>query len=144
MRNLCCRCHVDFTSPTAFDDHLPCGVPVVRTRRRTSLVTMTSAQTGNVDVIRLCEPECRDEFLCDLGLHGHGGGSAFPRSGKTLVYAAGTAYQVTWDRKISSGVPCDLCEPYWRTKPARQARVATAPPSAAQLAARRFFGTRLS
>ena len=64
--------------------------------RRTCVVTMISATAR--DEIRLCNPDCRDSFLIDLGLSGHGGGWAFSPRGQAMVRVAwsGIRYQVSW------------------------------------------------
>jgi hypothetical protein len=116
--------------------------PVLREQRRTSLVIMASA-TGRVDSIRLCEPECRDHFLIDLGLRGHGGRSAFRSTGsaRVLVEWNATEYDVRWRRFPPSARACDQCGDDWQYR----ARPASAPPpepTDAQLAARARFAAR--
>lgn len=111
----------------------------VRDERRTCVVVMTSATSR--EEIRLCDPECRDQFLIDLGLKGSGGGWAFRSRGQADVTVpwSGTEYHVTWERRRPSSIPCAQCEQAWRFRPAR----VLPPPSEAQLAAReRFIAAR--
>ena len=109
----------------------------VQETRRTCVITMTSDTAS--DVIRVCEPECRDAVLTDLGLLGHGGGWAFQSRGQANVTVAWNHkdYQVTWRRRPPSAMPCDACGDEWRTRSAR-VRVSL-PPSEAQLASRARF-----
>lgn len=118
--------------------------PHLREQRRTAVVTMISRATGHRDVIRLCEPECRDAFLIDLGMHGHGGGSAFRSTGSARVTVAwnATGYDVTWRRCPPSARDCDLCGGEWRDRPRPPSRPAPEP-SPAQLAARARFAARV-
>lgn len=146
--NLCARCGTDYLTVTQFDAH-PCmtasmnpdATAVLREKRRTSVITMTSATAR--DVIRLCDPGCRDEFLLDLGLKGSGGGSAFPSRGEADVHVAwnGSDYRVTWKRCAPSALPCDLCGPQWRYRAGRER--SSPAPTAAQLRSRADFASRV-
>ena len=100
---------------------------VLREQRRTSVITLASEQTGRADVIRACEPECRDAILLDLGLKGSGGGSAFRSHGEAAVRVAwnGTGYRVTWKRCRPSALLCDHCGEEWRSRPGRPKRELT-------------------
>jgi len=110
---------------------------VYRDARRTCVITMTS--TTAHDVIRVCDPECRDEFLRDLGLSGHGGGWAFRSRGEADVTVAWNHkdYRVTWKRCAPSALPCDQCGGEWRFRQERVREVL--PPTEAQLASRARF-----
>lgn len=101
--------------------------------RRTSVVVMISPTA--TQTVRLCEPVCRDEFLLDLGLVGHGGGAAFRGRGRALVHVGWntTDYQVSWARRSPSARACDLCGHEWQARPARIRP--RREPTAAQLAA---------
>ena len=141
----CARCGAAFTGLAAFDEHVLTHDPrpVRQDRRRTCVITMANTGTGHTDVIRVCDPQCRDEFLLDLGLKGSGGGSAFRSHGEADVRADwnGKDYRVTWKRNPPSAAHCDLCEPTWRY---REPKVKTAPaPTPAQLAARQAFASRV-
>jgi hypothetical protein len=94
------------------------------------------------DEIRLCYPDCRDAFLTDLGLSGHGGGWAFPARGQAMVRVAwsGIRYQVSWARRPPSARLCDLCGDEWTSRPARMRAVP--PPSEAQVRSRAAFAAR--
>lgn len=130
--NICPRCRADFPSLRTFDAHpcmtaslAPVAAAVLRETRRTSIVTMTSATAS--DMIRLCEPSCRDEFLLDLGLKGSGGGSAFRSHGEAGVRVGwnGKDYRVTWQRQRPSALPCALCASQWRYLPGPRKRELT-------------------
>ena len=96
-----------------------CAPGVLRDRRRTAVITMTSATAH--DAVRVCDPECRDAFLLDLGLKGSGGGSAYRSHGEADVRVAwsGKDYRVTWKRCAPSALHCDLCEGEWRYRACR-------------------------
>src|SRR5438105_12130416 len=110
---------------------------VITEQRRTCVITMVSATAS--DRVRLCNPDCRDAFLIDLGLSGHGGGWAFPARGQKMVRVAwsGIRYQVSWAGRPASAKSCDLCGDEWMYRPARM-RV-TSPPTEAQLRSRAEF-----
>jgi len=112
---------------------------VARDARRTCVITMTSVTAR--DVIRVCDPECRDAFLLDLGLAGHGGGWAFRSHGEADVTVAWNHadYRVTWKRCSRSALPCDQCGEEWRSRQelVREVR----PPTEAQLASRARFAS---
>lgn len=116
--------------------------PVLREQRRTSVVVMVSHATGRVNSIRLCEPECRDAFLIDLGLRGHGGVSAFKGTGSACVLVDwnATEYDVRWRRFPPSARHCDQCGDDWQYRERPAARPAE--PTAKQLAARARFAAR--
>lgn len=116
-------------------------VAVLTETHRTAVVTMVSSTAH--DEIRLCHPECRDDFLRDLGLSGHGGGWAFPARGRAEVVVdwSGIRYQVTWASRPTSGISCDLCGDEWQHRPLRVRT--SAPPTEAQLRARAEFAARV-
>jgi hypothetical protein len=126
--NTCVKCRVNFPSLPAFDAH-PCmttsldtaAADVLRETRRTSIVTI------GPDTVRLCEPECRDEVLLDLGVKGSGGGSAFRSHGETGVHVEwnGKDYRVTWKRCPPSALHCHLCAGQWRYRAAVRKRELT-------------------
>jgi hypothetical protein len=126
--NLCARCKTDFGTVSQFDAH-PCmtaspgpdATAVLRTRRRTSIVTI------GPDTVRLCDPGCRDEVLPGLGLKGSGGGSAFRSHGEADVHVTwnGHDYRVTWKRCPASALPCDACGPQWRYRAGAPRRALT-------------------
>lgn len=116
---------------------------VLREQRRTSVVVMVSHATGRVNSIRLCEPECRDAFLIDLGLRGHGGRAAFKGTGSARVLVAwnATEYDVRWRRFPPSARGCDQCGDDWQYRERPAARPAPEPTDK-QLAARARFAAR--
>jgi hypothetical protein len=127
------------------------AAPVLRQQRRTAIVTMTS--TTAHDVIRLCEPECRNEFLLDLGVpHRQPGGWVYPSRGTAVVTVTWNqkTCDVSWVRQRLNALPCDLCEHEWRYRipelVASEARKAEAraarPPTERQLEARAAFAAR--
>lgn len=87
----------------------PEPAPVLRESRRTTQVTI------GPDTIELCEPECRNEFLLDLGVRGHGAWVYAP-SGGAGVHVAWSQrdYVVTWKRRRTNARPCDLCSDAWQ------------------------------
>jgi hypothetical protein len=89
----------------------------LRDSRRTSVITLLSAATGNLDQVRLCEPECRNEFLLDLGVprRGRGGGWVYRSHGEADVTVAwsGVRFHVTWRRGRATVLPCDQCGDEW-------------------------------
>jgi hypothetical protein len=113
----------------------------VRERRRTCLITLTSAATGRADEVRVCDPDRRDGFLLDLGLKGSGGGSAFRGHGQAAAHVAwkDTTYQVAWKRCRPSALDCDQCGDEWRSRPPRPRRELTEAQRRA-LEAHRFRG----
>jgi hypothetical protein len=115
-----------------------------RENRRTCVITMTSVTAH--DVIRVCDPECRDAFLIDLGLKGSGGGWAFRSHGVARVTVAWNHkdYDVTWKRCPPSALPCDSCGDEWKFRPVRTPVLPPpAPPTEAQLRARESFASRV-
>lgn len=107
----------------------------VRDARRTAVIVL--AGTSSREEIRVCDPECRDAFLMDLGLKGSGGGWAFRSHGaaRAAVSWRHEDYRVTWERRRASALPCDLCGEAWRFRPAR----VLPPPTEAQLRQREAF-----
>jgi hypothetical protein len=97
---------------------------------------------GGPDVIRVCEPECRDAFLMDLGMLAAGGVSGFRPRGAADVHVAWNDhdYRVTWHRHPLSAKPCDVCGEEWQARPGR-VRVVP-PPTEAQLRSREDFARR--
>jgi hypothetical protein len=92
------------------------GMEPVRMSRRTSVITLFSHETGHTDVIRSCEPECRNEILLDLGVpHTGHGGWVYRSHGEADVTVAwsGVRYHVTWKRVRPSALSCDHCEDGW-------------------------------
>lgn len=88
---------------------------VLRDSRRTSVITLAS-ETGRVDTIRACEPECRNEVLLDLGVpHGRGGGWTYRSKADAAVTVAwsGIRYRVSWKRVRATALPCDHCGDEW-------------------------------
>lgn len=81
----------------------------VRDTRRTAQVVI------GPDTIELCEPECRNQFLLDLGVPGHGAWVYRP-SGSADVHVAWSRrdYTVTWKRRRTNARPCDLCWDAWQ------------------------------
>jgi hypothetical protein len=112
----------------------------VRDAHRTSAIHLVSATAH--DAVRVCEPECRDAFLMDLGLLAAGGMSGFRPRGDAIVTVAWNKilYHVTWKRHPLSGAPCDLCGDEWMSHPGRVRAVP--PPTEAQLRSREVFAAR--
>jgi len=84
----------------------------LRTKRRTTLVRMTST-TSDYEV-RLCEPECRNEYLADLGIPAAGQWK-YRSYGETDIHKNwnNKDYHVTWKRTRAVSNYCDLCELEW-------------------------------
>jgi hypothetical protein len=132
--NLCARCGVNFPTVTTFDAHPcmtaspgPAATAVLREKRRTSIVTI------GPDTVRLCEPECRNEVLLDLGVKGGRGAWVYPPRGPAVVTVtwSGKTYEVTWKRCPPSAQPCDLCAHQWHYRiPAAVAAAGRAPTEA--------------
>lgn len=77
---------------------------------------MLSAATGNLDRVRLCEPECRNAFLLDLGVPHRGrGGWTFRSYGEADVTVAWNSirFHVTWKRGRPTARACDQCGDEW-------------------------------
>lgn len=91
----------------------------LRDKRRTTVIEMTNSETGHLDQIRLCEPDCRNYFLSDLGIPGnpHGGGWMYKSHGNADVTVAWSkkSYGVTWKRVRPTDIPCDHCDDAWMT-----------------------------
>lgn len=110
----CAACGAQFLTISQFDAHMLADHeprPVLRTIRRTSRVTV------GPDIFELCEPECRDEVLLDLGLKGSGGGSAYPAGGEASAGVAWNqkTYAVSWRRQPRASARfCDMCGEDWR------------------------------
>jgi hypothetical protein len=88
----------------------------LRESRRTTVITLVSSKTNRVDVIRACEPECRNEILMDLGVpHGRGGGWLYRSKAAAVVTVAwsGIRYHVSWKRVKATALPCDHCGDQW-------------------------------
>jgi hypothetical protein len=114
--NLCARCETDFKTIGQFDAHScmtasldPAATVVLRTRRRTSAVMI------GPDTVHLCDPDCRNEVLADLGIPSSGNGN-YRRRGQADVHVAwnGKDYRVTWEPRTSNARPCDMCADQWR------------------------------
>ena len=85
---------------------------MVRGVRRTCVVKI------GADTVRLCEPECRNEVLTDLGVPGGRGGWVYPASGSALVTVgwSGKTLPVSWARRRPSALRCDMCEFQWQRR----------------------------
>lgn len=83
-----------------------------RTERRTTEVIIDGKER-----VYLCEPECRNEFLLDLGVSGGTGAWVFRSRGSATVTLAwsGRTHHVTWRRIRPNARDCDLCGVEWRT-----------------------------
>jgi hypothetical protein len=86
------------------------GREQLRDKRRTSRVII------GPDTVRLCEPECRNEVLLDLGVPISGGQYKYRPHGEVTAHVEWnhTDYHVTWDRRPYSSLPCDLCADEWQ------------------------------
>jgi hypothetical protein len=145
--NLCAKCGHDFRTAVLFDEH-PCmtaslehpDAPVLRDRRRTSLVTI------GPDTVRLCEPECRNDVLLDLGVKGGRGGWVYPPRGSAEVTIAsnGKTYVMAWRRCPPSAQHCDLCawEWHYRVPAVVTGARSSRPLTEGQRAARAAFASR--
>jgi hypothetical protein len=115
-QNTCSRCGEGFRTIGQFDAHPcmtasldPAATAVLRTRRRTCLVTIGR------DTVHLCEPDCRNDVLADLGIASSGNGN-YRRAGEADVHIAwnGADRRVSWLPAVSNARPCDLCADQWR------------------------------
>lgn len=82
-----------------------------RTERRTTEVIIDGKEK-----IHLCEPECRNEFLLDLGVSGGTGAWVFRSRGSATVVVgwSGKRHQIGWRRIRPNARDCDLCGVNWR------------------------------
>lgn len=109
----CPRCGEDFPNLQAFDEHMAIShgpdTKPLRTSRRTSIVQL------GPDTVRLCDPECRNEVLADLGVPGGRGAWTYPGHGAATVTVAwsGKTYDIAWKRVRPSALPCDACWDEW-------------------------------
>lgn len=85
------------------------SIEIKRDKRRTSVITI------GPDTVELCEPDCRNEFLADLGIRASRNGN-YVRDGEATVTVAwsGKPYRVTWQRHRMNMRHCDLCADQWR------------------------------
>jgi hypothetical protein len=83
---------------------------ILRDKRRTTVITI------GPDVIRVCEPECRNYFLSDLGIPAGRNEWKYRPSGEADVHVAwsGKDYRVTWKRCKPSAIYCDQCGDEWQ------------------------------
>jgi hypothetical protein len=108
----CPRCGENFPDVAAFDEHAypveaGSGAPL-RSERRTSVVVM------GPDTIRVCDPECRNEVLSDLGIPGRGKWKYRGRGEASVTVAwSGKSYDIAWKRCRPSALPCDACGDGW-------------------------------
>jgi hypothetical protein len=88
---------------------LPVEVESLRDQRRTSSITI------GPDTVEVCEPDCRNDVLLDLGIPASGGWAYPPRGNANVTVAwNGKDYAVSWRRVRMNDHPCELCADEWR------------------------------